>query len=270
MAGVSQDSLLEFASHYREPAEPGVEILDTARYRLRLQPDFPIAGPNSVSWIRCGPDEAGEVIDEVRALVRPRHLPIMWTLDPETEPPDFGRHLAAHGIFPPPRGAEASVMVLPIAARIEARAVPGLEIRDALSEIGPYRLAETVASEAFGSPKRGTAPEQLAAQERMRRDALAAGNRSFLLATVHGEPAGSAWITVRPPNGATINGGAVRPEFRGLGIYRALVAARLEIARAAGAAGLVVWGGSMSAPILERYGFRTVGWRRFYLDVATA
>jgi hypothetical protein len=37
------------------------------------------------------------------------------------------------------------------------------------------------------------------------------------------------------------------------------------MAREAGAAGLVVWGGRMSAPILERIGFETVSWRRFYL-----
>jgi GNAT superfamily N-acetyltransferase len=61
-----------------------------------------------------------------------------------------------------------------------------------------------------------------------------------------------------------MNGGAVRPRFRGRGVYRALVAARLDITRNAGAAGLVVWGGHMSAPILERIGFETVSWRRFF------
>jgi len=47
-----------------------------------------------------------------------------------------------------------------------------------------------------------------------------------------------------------------------------MVAARLEMARAAGAEGLTVWGGEMSAPILARLGFQTVGWRRFYLDTS--
>jgi GNAT superfamily N-acetyltransferase len=67
-----------------------------------------------------------------------------------------------------------------------------------------------------------------------------------------------------------ITGGAVRPEFRGRGIYRAMVAARLEIARRAGVAGLAVWGAEMSAPILDRLGFEKVGWRRFYPDRSTA
>ena len=55
-------------------------------------------------------------------------------------------------------------------------------------------------------------------------------------------------------------------KFRGRGVYRALLRERLRMAREAGAAGLSVWGGPMSAPILERLGFRPVGWRRFYID----
>jgi len=41
------------------------------------------------------------------------------------------------------------------------------------------------------------------------------------------------------------------------------------MAREAKVAGLVVWGGPMSAPILTRLGFQTVGWRRFYVDTST-
>ena len=78
-------------------------------------------------------------------------------------------------------------------------------------------------------------------------------------------------MTLFPPAGATINGGAVRAKFRGRGIYRAMVAARLEMAREAGVeGGLAVWGGAMSAPILARLGFETVDERRFYLDPSTA
>jgi N-acetylglutamate synthase-like GNAT family acetyltransferase len=99
---------------------------------------------------------------------------------------------------------------------------------------------------------------------------LAEGTRRQLLATVNGESAGSAGLTLFPPAAAVLNGGAVRPKFRGRGIYHSLVAARLEIARAAGVDGLCVWGGHMSAPILSQLGFETVGWRRLYLDTSTA
>src|SRR5204863_506058 len=135
MPGVSQ-ALVEFANHHRQPAAPGIEVIETPRYRITLQPDCPIPGPNSIAWVRCSAD-------------------------------------AADG------------------------------------------------------------------------------------------------MTLFPPLGAIINGGAVRPKFSGRGVYRALLAARLRIAREAGVAGLAVWGGEMSAPFLSGLGFQTVGWRRFYLDEST-
>lgn len=226
-----------------------------------LQPDMPIPGPNSILWIRCRTDEtdeAEEVIREARAIVAPRRLPVFWVLDPDTQPENFADHLARHGVE---LDSEAAVMVLPIDSVIESPDVAGLEMHDALADAEAFRTADAVNSEAFQSPPRGAA-----ALERRRQNQVAAGNRRLLLATVDGEPAGSAGLTLYPPLGAIINGGAVRPKFRGRGVYRALLAARLEMARDAGVAGLAVWGGAMSAPILARLGFEKVGWRRFYLD----
>jgi GNAT superfamily N-acetyltransferase len=269
MPAVSQ-ALVEFANHHRMPPAPGVEVIVTPRYQVTLQPDFPIPGPNNISWIRCRPDESDDVIREARATISPRHLPVMWTLDPETEPPDFADHLTAHGIHPDPHGSEFEVMVLPIDATIEAPQVSGLEIRDALADPSTFRSANAAAAEAFMSTFPGDEAEVVAMLERRRLNSLAAGNRHWLLAVVDGEPAGAGGLALFPPGGATVNGGAVRPKFRGRGVYRALVAARLEIARRAGVAGLAVWGGDMSRPILAGLGFETVGWRQFYLDTTTA
>jgi GNAT superfamily N-acetyltransferase len=264
MAAVSQ-GLVAFANHHRQPPGPGVEVIETPRYRITLQPDYPIPGPNSVAWIRCRPEEAEGVIGEVRAIVAPRHLPMMWTLDPDTEPSDFPERLAAHDVFPELHSPEVQVMVLGIAAPLATPVIPGLELRDALADAETFRQADAVNAEAFRDSERDPA-----AQERRRANQLASGNRRVVLATVHGEPAGSAGLTLFPPDGAIINGGAVRPRFRGLGVYRAMVAARLAMAREAGVEGLTVWGGPMSAPILSRLGFQAVGWRRFYLDTSTA
>jgi len=289
MTAVSQ-ALLEFAKHNRPQAAPGVEITVTARYQITLIPDFPIPGPNSVSYIRCRPDEVDEVIREARAAIAPRHLAFMWILDPETEPPDFGEHLEKLGVHYD--GDEAAVMVLPIDAAVEAQEIAGLEIQDGLATPESFRSADAVNAEAFASVPfpshlqgRGSAPlpsplqgrgarervsAEMAMLERRRLHTLAAGNRRLLLATVDGEPAGSAGLGLFPPAAAIFNGGAVRPKFRGRGIYHAMVAARLEIARAAGVDGLTVWGGHMSAPILTKLGFEKVGWRRFYLDASSA
>jgi GNAT superfamily N-acetyltransferase len=266
MAAVSQ-ALLEFANHHRTQAGPGVEVTVTPRYQIVLQPDFPIPGPNSVSWIRCRPDEVDEVIREGRAAFAPHQQGFMWLLDPETEPPDFGDHLARHGVHWD--GDEAAVMVLPIEATMESQEVAGLELVDGLATPESFRSADSANAEAFESPLRADDPERIAMLERRRLDNLAAGNRRLLLAIVDGEPAGSAGLTLFPPAAAILNGGAVRPKFRSRGIYRALVAARLDIARTAGVDGLCVWGGHMSAPILTKLGFEKVGWRRFYLDTST-
>jgi GNAT superfamily N-acetyltransferase len=251
-------SLIDFATTFREPASPGREVIETARYRATLQPDYPIPGPNNVAWIRCKSDEAREVITEARTHFAPRGLPFMWILDPSTEPPDFPDHLAAGGVFPEPHAPAVDVMVLGVEAHVDT---PTFEIHDALADIESFRAADAVNAEAFGD-----SPREPDAQERRRVQQLEAGNRRVLLVTVDGEPAGSAGMTLFPPSAAIINGGAVRPKFRGRGIYRAMVAARLAIAREAGVAGLVVWGGPMSAPVLKNLGFETVGWRKFYLD----
>jgi GNAT superfamily N-acetyltransferase len=276
MPAVSQ-ALIDFANQRRQEAAPGIEVIVTPRYRASIQPDFPLPGPNSVSWVRCRADESDEVIREVRAIFAARHLPFAWILEPGTEPSDFANHLVANGVYPDPHGAEAQVMVLPIDATVEAPPIQGFEIRDALADPESFRMAEEAASEAFGetpSPAKRERVEEEdtehnAMLERRRQNFRAEGNRHGLLATVDGEPAGRAGVILYPPDGAIINGGSVRPKFRGRGIYRAMVAARLEIARKAGVAGLVVWGGAMSGPILAGLGFQTVGWRRFYVDTTT-
>jgi GNAT superfamily N-acetyltransferase len=263
-------SLVEFARHHRSQPAPGIEVILTPRYQITLQPDFPIPGPNSISWVRCRPGEADEVIQEARASVAPRHLPVMWIVDPETEPSNFSNYLEARDIRPDPRAPEAEVMVLPIEANVEPPVIAGLEIHDALADLATFRSADGIGAEAFQSSDLGDDPELVATQDRRRVNQLASGYRRVLLATVDGEPAGTAGLSLFPPAGAIITGGAVRPEFRGRGIYRAMVAARLEMARRAGVAGLAVWGAEMSAPILARLGFEKVGWRRFYPDTSTA
>jgi RimJ/RimL family protein N-acetyltransferase len=261
-----REGLIDFANRFRQPRAPGVEVIETARYRITLQPDYPVAGPNGVSWIRCQPDEVDGVIDEVRAIFAGRRLPLLWILDPETEPRDFADQLARRHVMPEPHAPEVAVMVLASDAPVDVAPAVGIAIRDALADAESFRSADAVNAEAFGEPPRGASPEQVAAQERRRQNQIAAGNRRVVLATVDGQPAGSAGLTLYPSLGAIINGGAVRERFRGRGVYRAMVAARLAMAREAGAPGISVWGGPMSAPILSKLGFEKVGWRRFYLD----
>ena len=60
--------------------------------------------------------------------------------------------------------------------------------------------------------------------------------------------------------------GAVVPEARGRGLYRALVRARWELAVQIGRSALTVQAGRMSRPIVERLGFEPVASVRNYVD----
>lgn len=264
MPAVSQ-GLADWANGFRQPAQAGLEIIETPLYRVVLQPDYPVPGPNSAAFIRCRPDEADDVITEVSELFATRGLPLMWVLDPGTEPANFSELLAARGFVPDPHGAESAVMVLPMPERFDAEPVAGLELLDGLTDIDTFRRADAVNREAFTGELVGDDPGYLARLNRRLHNQRAVSGRHVILATIDGEPAASAGLTIYPPHGAVLNGGAVRAKFRGLGIYRAMVAARVGLARQACVEGLSVWGGPMSKPILERLGFEKVGWRRFYL-----
>ena len=239
--------------------------MDTPRYVLQLIPNFPIPGPNHVEWVRCTADEADDVIHETLEAAGSRGLSLAWVLDPDTQPPDFGERLEAHGFRPEAGAEEAAVMILPVTAPLNMPLIDGLDIRDTLSDLALFTAAEQVAEEAFSGVPFGEDTGLDPTREGRFADTRAAGNRQRLLATIGGEPAGASSIALYAPHGAMINGGAVRPKFRGRGVYRAMVADRLRIARDAGAAGLLVWAGNMSKPILERLGFETVSWRRFYV-----
>ena len=61
-------------------------------------------------------------------------------------------------------------------------------------------------------------------------------------------------------------GGAVLPELRRRGAYRALVRARWEHAAERGTPLLVVQAGAMSAPVLDGLGFVRHGEIRLFVD----
>lgn len=74
-------------------------------------------------------------------------------------------------------------------------------------------------------------------------------------------PAGAGGYTLAGPV-ARLWGAAVVPAFRGRGIYRALVRARLAHAAARGAALALVHAEPTSSPVLQRLGFGVYGQRR--------
>ncbi|MFF1844268.1 GNAT family N-acetyltransferase [Streptomyces sp. NPDC058217] len=91
------------------------------------------------------------------------------------------------------------------------------------------------------------------------RVAAAPDDLVVLVAEVDGEVVSAAWLVFRTGTEfAGLWGGSTLSAWRGRGIYRALVAARAQIAAARGVSFLQVDASSDSAPILRRLGFHTV------------
>lgn len=73
------------------------------------------------------------------------------------------------------------------------------------------------------------------------------------------QPVCSSWLRIEEGTPfASLWGGSVHPDFRGKGLYRAMVEARVQEARRRNIAYLYVEAGEMSRPILERLGFQAL------------
>lgn len=112
----------------------------------------------------------------------------------------------------------------------------------------------------------GTRPERaslarLFADEQTK---LRTGGGGAVVAYVDDAPVGTGGLTVAGPDGR-LWGGGVLPEARGRGVYRALLAARLDYAAARGCELVIVKGRvETSGPILRRAGFAPYGQERSY------
>lgn len=142
-------------------------------------------------------------------------------------------------------------------------AAPHVEVR-AIETAGQYLEAIVVDWDVW----------QLSPEERAKRRAVevdrfdadhAAGAAHHWAAFDDGRPVGFG-RAVDMEEGVALMGGAVRPEARGRGVYRALVRARWDHAAARGTPLLVVQAGKMSAPVLDKLGFERHGEIRLFAD----
>lgn len=97
---------------------------------------------------------------------------------------------------------------------------------------------------------------------------FAASTAGHFIGCWRGVPAGAGGYAL-VGDVARLWGTAVVPEFRGRGVYRALVHARMEDARARGAKLALVHARPTSSPILQRLGFAVFG-QRIIWSVETA
>jgi GNAT superfamily N-acetyltransferase len=210
--------------------------------------------PTQVQWTRSDRDPQ-ELIDEAVAQTRAwERTRLGWWIRGDNRPATLEPALVE-------RGAVVAETVLVLGLELGGAAAEDSTLRcEVVRDEQTLNDARTVFREVWGGP-------EPSAEQRARDLAEVAqpvGEREAfqVVAYVDGEPASAGGCT-RAGEVARLWGAATRPQWRGRGAYRAVVAARLEVARAHGATlglskGLV----TTSGPILTRLGFTTYGEER--------
>jgi GNAT superfamily N-acetyltransferase len=205
-------------------------------------------GWSGILWSDLDAGTADEVIaEQVRFFAR-RAEQFEWKLYSYDQPPDLGERLLAAGFTREDPEALMAAGAGQIAGSAGAGpALPdGIRLERVTDEAGLGLMAE-VHGRVFGPDPR--LPATLASQ-------LANPGTVMVLAMAGDEPVSSARAEF--PAGtefAGLWGGGTLPQWRGRGIYRALVGYRARLAAARGYRYLQVDASPESRPILQRLGF---------------
>jgi GNAT superfamily N-acetyltransferase len=230
---------------------PPARRIRTPRYILGLAPT---PTQSIVAAVRTTAAELDSVIAEVRATARGAgYTRTVWVVGPSCRPEGLADALRARGFFPatePPFEPEMTGMAL-----VEAPppGPPGIEAR-LVRDFEEYAQSMRLATEMMGE---GDSDAGWFAAARAFWDQPDGPAHYTHVAYLDGEMVGFAWVA--PAETALmLCGSYVRPDRRGRGAYRALVAARWATALRVGKPGLAIQAGAMSRPILERLGFSTL------------
>jgi ribosomal protein S18 acetylase RimI-like enzyme len=204
-------------------------------------------GMSSITWSRLDAASADAAIAAELAFFRDRNQGVEWKLFDYDQPADLGQRLEAAGFVP----EDTEVLMVAEAAAI-AGDVPladGLTVREVTGEAGLELI--------FGLHDRVFDNDGSRFQEGLRAAVREAPETIGLVVAFAGqEPVSAARIEfVAGSDFAGLWGGGTLPEWRGRGLYRALVARRAQLAVARGYRYVQVDALPTSQPILDRLGF---------------
>ena len=215
---------------------------------------------NAVHGIRV--DDVPAAVNEVRAWFAANGRPrFTWWVGTSSRPADLAQQLLEAGARP---AEVVRAMVLeeePPGGGPDAPRVRPVETFD------DFVTVIEVQCRAFGAEEDERAQALANAPERWERLATEGTGRRYL-AEIDGRAIGTGGMERLEPGPALLVNGCVVEEARGRGAYREMIRARWRDARELGWLPLVVQAGPMSAPILERLGFRTVGELQLLSDEA--
>lgn len=208
------------------------------------------AGWSGIVWSDLDASTADAVIADQVAFFAGRGEEFEWKLYSHDQPPDLGDRLAAAGFVPEDAEALMVAEAGQIAGQDAADVVlpDGVRLVPVTDEAG-IELMIDVHDRVFGPDPQ--LRRTLTGQLRNSPDLVA-----LVLAMAGDEPVCSARISFGTGTDfAGLWGGGTLPQWRGRGIYRALVGYRARLARARGFRYLQVDASPQSRPILERLGF---------------
>lgn len=230
-----------------EPDEPGAVVEAAGPVVRTLAPAG--QGPSRVSWSGLDAATADAVIAGQVAFFAARGEAFEWKLHDYDEPADLGARLAAAGLVP---DEEELVMAAPTAhvAALTAGPTPaGVRVEQVHGAAG-VEVVTQVAEQAFGADK-AQLRESLLAGQAAWPDAVA-----LVVAFAGDRPVSAARAEFLPGRDfAGLWGGGTLPDWRGRGLYRALIGARAALAAERGYRYLQVDALPTSQPILARLGF---------------
>jgi len=217
-------------------------------------------GGSGVFWSALDAEVADAVIAAQVSLFAARGEEFEWKLYGYDRPADLGARLVAAGFVPE---QPESLMVGEVAQVRQllagAQLPPGVRF-ERITEPSAAELLTRVHETVFGG-------DHSELRESVRAQLATAPGLIALVAVMAGDqPVCSGRIEFVPGTQfAGLWGGGTVPEWRGRGIYRALVRYRAEIAASRGCAYLTVDATEQSRPILERSGFERVAVTTPYL-----
>lgn len=219
------------------PAEPGTTF-ERGNGVLRARGSF-----NCVLWSELSESDACSAIAEQASFFRARGEEVEWKVHGYDGPPDLRERLEKAGFL----SDEPETLMVLEAENASIPAPGDAEIRPVEDDAGLAAMAAAT-SAAFG---RDDSPHLEAFRTRLQDPSL-----RLYVAYVEGRAASAGRLEMPAERSfASLWGGGTVPEFRRRGVYRSLVAARVEEARSRGYRFVTVDARETSRPILERLGF---------------
>jgi hypothetical protein len=216
---------------------------------VRMLGATPDAGNNCVLYSRLDEASAAAAVDRQAAYFERLGRDFEWKLHDHDAPATLRTILRDRGFVP---GEGEMIMALDLAeGRVAAEPPPGYEVGPWDDGLG---LEDLFAVQAAVYPEEvlGWLEESLVRERAARPESI-----RFHAVRLSGRPVCIGWMRLHG-RFASLFGGSTLKEHRGKGLYRTLLASRLNEARRGGAAYALVDAGPMSRPILARLGFQAL------------